>query len=185
LDGEQECRWQLGDAYQPMVKTISPTPMCAMADLAIVSRGLRLLRLRAEARPTTGAVYGDSDARASPQRDRHPPSARLDDSKAQLPGGGDHPVVVRDERPEFVAELVCRREVNRVEGAKLERAQHTCCIQDAIIHTNQVESLKHAATSSHRLVAGVKEGAQHFGARERTRDQWLSSPEIAAKRERL
>lgn len=44
-------------------------------------------------------------------------SARPNDSVACLPCRVGHPVVVRDERTEFIAKLAGRGEVNRIEGA--------------------------------------------------------------------
>jgi hypothetical protein len=49
--------------------------------------------------------------------------------------------------------LLCRREVNSVERAKLTRVQDSCGIQDAIVDTDEIQPLKHTSSSGDRLVA--------------------------------
>lgn len=129
-------------------------------------------------RPATARIAAIE--KAPPRR-----SARPGDPVAQLFRSDDHPVVVRDERSQLMTKLLCRGEVNGVQRAKLRRAQDSRGIQDAIVDTNEIQPLQHAATSGNRLLACRQERAQHFGAREGAGYHRTSPPEIAAQRGRL
>jgi hypothetical protein len=74
-----------------------------------------------------------------PQQNDLRRSAWLEDPAPESFRRREHPVVVRHERTEIVAKLQYRHEMNRVERANLERSQDTRCIQDAIVHANQIQ----------------------------------------------
>jgi hypothetical protein len=103
-----------------------------------------------------GAVEGERICADNYELNRLPlsyRSARLDDPIAQLPRGGGHPVVVDDERTQFVAKFLCRGEVNCVQRAKLGWKQHAGGVQNSIVHANEIDPLEHGTASGHRLIA--------------------------------
>lgn len=84
---------------------------------------------------------------------------RLDDPEPQVLRGGDHPVVVGDDRIQVVAKLSCGREMNRVQRAKCRRAQHAGGVQAPVVHADEIDALDHGAAACHRLVSSRQEGS--------------------------
>jgi len=99
--------------------------------------------------------------------------------------GSGHPVVVRHEHIQIVAKLLCRREVNRVQGPKLPGKQCARRVQDAIVHANEIEVLQHTAAPALRFVACRQQRTKNLRTGESARHQRLSAPEIAPQRKRL